>query len=48
MRMMTLDEVETEIYNYYQWFAKNAPGVTAVETGELGSLWAIFDEMVDR
>ena len=43
---MTLSEIETRIYNYYQWFHANAPGVQVQEEGTLARLWAAFDDMI--
>lgn len=43
---MTLEQVEQSIYETYQWFAREAPGVTPVETGTLGDLWALFDALI--
>lgn len=44
---MSLAEVETSIYEHYRWFSVVAPGVQPQETGRLGQLWAMFDEMVE-
>lgn len=44
---MTLEQIEQEIYEYYQWFSKEAPLVTPSETGRLGELWGLFDRMVE-
>lgn len=41
--MKTLEQVEQEIYETYQWFAHEAPGVTVREEGHLGRLWAVAD-----
>lgn len=46
MTMMTIEEVENDIYTHYQWFAKNAPGVVVREEGRLAQLWAAFDRLV--
>lgn len=46
MGEMTLEEVELEISRFYKWFAVEAPGVTAVETGTLADLWALADAMI--
>lgn len=44
----TLEEVENELYETYQWFHKEA-GVSVVprEEGQLGSLWALHDLLVE-
>lgn len=39
----TLETAENEIHGIYQWFAKEAPGVTVREEGHLASLWNIAD-----
>lgn len=44
---MTLEDVETAIYEQYRWFSVVAPGVQPQETGRLGELWAMFDELVE-
>lgn len=41
--MMDLDAVEREIYDQYQWFAREAPGVRVQESGHLADLWAVAD-----
>lgn len=46
MNAYTLEEVEDRISGIYHMFAREAPGVTPVEAGELGVLWALFDDMV--
>ena len=46
MDAMTLEQVELELFNFYTWFAREAPGVTPVETGTLGDLWALFDALI--
>lgn len=43
---MAIEDVEAEIYNHYQWFAKEAPGVVVQEEGRLAQLWAAFDRLV--
>ena len=40
---LTLDEVHNDIAAIYRWWAVKAPGVTPVEAGELGALWALAD-----
>lgn len=47
---MTLDltTAENEIYQTYQWFAKEAPGVTAREEGRLAQLWAYVDRHLEN
>lgn len=42
---MTLDEVELRIFEHYQFFAKEAPGVKVQEVGDLAALWALADSM---
>ena len=44
----TLEEVEQEISQTYQWFHREA-GVTVYprEEGHLGSLWALHDLLVE-
>ena len=44
---MTLSDIETRIYNYYQWFHANAPGVQVQEEGTLARLWALQDQQVE-
>lgn len=44
---MTLDEVEQALYDTYQFFHQVQPDVRPQETGQLGQLWAMFDEMVE-
>lgn len=44
---MTLEDVETAIYEQYRWFNQVRPDVRPQETGQLGQLWAMFDEMVE-
>lgn len=46
MNALTLEEVEDRISGIYHMFAREAPGVTPVEAGDLGVLWSLFDEMV--
>lgn len=48
MTRMTLEEVEKELWDYYQFFSQVAPGVTPVETGRLAELWGMFEEYVDE
>ena len=43
---MTLEEVETAIYETYKWFSITAPGVVVQEQGNLARLWAAFDDMI--
>lgn len=45
MNPYTLEEVEQEIYDTYQWFHQQNPHVKPQETGRLGDLWALFDLM---
>lgn len=42
---LTLEEVEQAIYEHYQFFAREAPGVWPREEGHLANLWAVADEM---
>lgn len=44
MNALSLEEAEQEIYNTYQFFAREAPGVTPREVGTLGALWRIVDD----
>lgn len=44
---MKLQDVENAIQEMYQFFSLVAPGTTPAETGRLGELWAMFDEMVN-
>lgn len=46
MNALTLEEIEQRIYDQYQFFAQVAPSVTPRETGELGTLWRLFDGMM--
>lgn len=49
MGEMTLEQVELEIYRFYQWFAVEAPGVTADwKSGYLGDLWALFYRLLGQ
>lgn len=43
---MRLEEVEKEIKAVYEWFAREAPGVTVQEHGRLADLWREFDSQV--
>lgn len=43
---MTLEDIEQQIYDYYQHFHREAPGVQALETGILHYLWKAFDNLV--
>lgn len=47
MNALTLEEIEDRISEIYHWFAREAPGVTPQEDGELGNLWKLFDDEVD-
>lgn len=47
MGPLTLDEIEFRIYETYQYFAREAPGVTAQEEGDLGLLWSLFDREME-
>lgn len=44
----TLDEIHEEIAEIYHWWARNAPGVTPLEDGRLGALWALHDLMIEE
>lgn len=44
MNALSLEEAEQEIYDTYQFFAREAPGVTPQEVGRLGELWRIVDD----
>lgn len=44
---MTLEDIEQQIYEHYQHFHKEAPGVQALETGTLYYLWRAFDNLVN-
>lgn len=44
---MTLEEVEQRIYDFYQWYAREAPGVKPKEHGLLGILWSKFDLLIN-
>ena len=48
MNALTLEEIEQRIYETYHMFAREAPGVAPQETGELGTLWRLFDEMMAK
>ena len=39
----TLNELHGEIKAIYEWYAKEAPGVTPQEVGRLGDLWQTVD-----
>lgn len=43
MSELNLERVEQDIYDFYQFFAITAPGVTPRLEGRLGQLWAHFD-----
>lgn len=43
---MKLEEVEQAIYNHYQHFHREAPGVQVQEDGRLAQLWRAFDMLV--
>lgn len=38
--------LDNAISNIYQWWAKEKPGVTPVEIGDLGRYWDEFDRLV--
>lgn len=44
---LTLDEVSERIREHYLWWSITAPGVVAQESGELESLWSIYDAHVE-
>ena len=48
MNALTLEEIEQRIAGIYRFFHQVAPGVTPQETGELGTLWRLFDEMMAK
>ena len=49
MNALTLEEIEQRIYEQYRFFAQVAPGVTPnPDVGELGTLWRLFDGMVEK
>ena len=43
-----LDVIEKQIYETYQWWAKQAPGVTPREEGRLADLWRVADDLIRR
>lgn len=43
---MSLDLIENAIYDLYQHFHREAPGVVPVEQGQLGWLWQQFDYLI--
>lgn len=47
MNALTLEEIEQRISGIYRWFAREAPGVTPKEEGELGVLWSLVYDRVD-
>jgi len=40
---MTIDAIESQIQNYYRFWAEQAPGVTPREEGRLAALWLAAD-----
>ena len=46
--MMTLAQVEEAIYNLYQWFHRENPDVYPQESGYLGQLWSLFDQLIEE
>lgn len=48
MAPYTLEEVEQDIYNTYQWFHRENPHVKPQETGQLGALWGLFDLLIEE
>lgn len=46
--MNSINEVENEIAGIYHWYAKEAPGVTPIETGHLANLWALADRIYEE
>jgi len=44
--MDTLEEIDQQLYDTYQWWHINKPGVTPVEVGRLAQLWRAFDRLV--
>lgn len=48
MAPYTLEEVEQDIYNHYRFFYSEVGStVTPREEGQLGSLWALYDLLVE-
>lgn len=45
MNPLTLDEAHNEINAIYRFYAEHAPGVTPLEVGVLGDLWAVADAL---
>lgn len=45
---MTVAQIEQEIYETYQHFHREAPGVQPQEEGRLGFLWEAFDYLVTQ
>ena len=45
MERLTRAEAEQELYNIYQWYAREAPGVQVQEVGHVADLWAIVDSL---
>ena len=43
---LTLEDVEQAIYEYYQFFAREAPGVVVQEVGHLANLWSVWEDLV--
>lgn len=46
--MLTLEDAEQKIYDHYQWFAREAPGVPVQEQGILARWWAVVDAHNER
>lgn len=46
--MLSLAETEQKIYDHYQWFAKEAPGIEVQEAGVLAQWWAIADRYYEQ
>lgn len=47
MTPYTLEEVEQDIYDMYQWFHGQNPNVRPQATGRLGDLWALWDLLME-
>lgn len=46
--MPKLKDVEQAIFDHYQWFHREHPGIHPQEAGKLGQLWEAFDFLVKR
>lgn len=45
---MSIEQVEQDIYNLYQHFHREAPGVWPREEGQLAHLWSTFDYLREQ